>query len=65
MFKDYLNKRNLSTREFEKVMKEQGILIKVDRKHLETGWKATTNSQASYVYLIKNDFLDDKSEPDH
>jgi len=32
---------------------------------LETGWKATTNSQASYVYLIKNDFLDDKSEPDH
>ena len=62
VFKDYLNKRNLSTREFEKVMKEQGILIKVDRKHLETGWKPTTNSQASYVYIIKNDFLDDKPE---
>jgi len=65
VFKDYLNKRNLSTREFEKVMKEQGILIKVDRKHLETGWKPTTNSQASYVYIIKNDFLDDKPEPNN
>lgn len=63
--KEYLNKRKMSTREFEKDLKERGVLLKVDRKHLETGWKATTNSQASYVYLIKNDFLDDKSEPDH
>jgi hypothetical protein len=63
--KDYLNKRNINIREFEKTLKEQGVLIKVDRKHLETGWKATTNSQASYVYVIKNDFLDAEADTDN
>jgi hypothetical protein len=63
--KDYLNKRNINAREFEKALKEQGVLVKVDRKHLETGWKATTNSQASYVYVIKNDFLDVEPDTDN
>lgn len=64
-FKEYLSKRNYSTREFEKAMKEQGVLLKVDKKHLETGWKATTNSSASYVYLIRNDYLDVEAHADH
>jgi len=59
--KDYLSKKNINIREFEKVLKEQKVLIKVDRKHLETGWKPTTNSQASYVYIIQNDFLNVES----
>ena len=65
--KEYLAKKNINTRDFEKSLKEQGILIKTDKKHLETGWKPTTNSQASYVYLIKNDYpLNvDQSETDN
>jgi len=67
-FKEYLQKKKISPREFERAMTESGDMVnKSAKKHLETGWKATTTSKPSYVYLFKNsmDFIDDKSNADH
>ena len=42
-FKDYLHKKKITPREFEKAMLESGdMLDKSAKKHLETGWKPTT-----------------------
>jgi hypothetical protein len=62
--KEYLQKKKISPREFEKHMAESGDLIdKAAKKHLETGWKATTTTKATYVYLFKNsmEFIDAES----
>jgi hypothetical protein len=64
VFKEYLHKKKITPREFEKAMMESGDMIdKSARKHLETGWKATTTSKAPRVYLFKNsmDFIDVES----
>ena len=61
--KEYLVKRKISPREFEKAMIESGDMIdKAAKKHLETGWKPTTTNKAGYVYLFKNN-LDATTEP--
>ena len=61
--KEYLVKRKISPREFEKAMIESGDMIdKAAKKHLETGWKPTTTNKAGYVYLFKNN-LDAATEP--
>lgn len=53
--KEYLLKKKISPREFEKAMTESGDMIdKSAKKHLETGWKPTTTNKAGYVYLFKN-----------
>jgi hypothetical protein len=53
--KEYLQKKKISPREFEKNMMESGeMLDKGAKKHLETGWKATTTTKATNVYLFKN-----------
>lgn len=67
-FKEYLQKKKISPREFEKAMIDSGEMVnKSAKKHLETGWKATTTSKSSYVYLFKNsmEFADDKPHADH
>jgi hypothetical protein len=64
VFKEYLHKKKITPREFEKAMMESGDMIdKGARKHLETGWKATTTTKAPRVYLFKNsmDFIDAES----
>lgn len=61
--KEYLHRKKISPREFEKVMVETGDMVdKSAKKHLETGWKPTTSTKAGYVYLFRNDYLDDKSD---
>ena len=67
-FKEYLQKKKISPREFEKHMLESGDMVdKGAKKHLETGWKATTTTKATNVYLFKNtmEFTDDKPHADH
>jgi len=47
---------------------ESGEMIdKGAKKHLETGWKATTAAKPANVYLFKNtmEFADDKPNADH
>jgi len=66
--KEYLLKKKISPREFEKHMMESGEMIdKGAKKHLETGWKATTAAKPANVYLFKNtmEFADDKPNADH
>ena len=63
-FKEYLQKKKITPREFEKSMMESGDLLdKAAKKHLETGWKATTTTKAANVYLFKNsmEFIDAES----
>jgi hypothetical protein len=64
--KEYLGKKKITPREFEKALMESGEMIsKSARKHLETGWKATTTIDGARVYLFKSSFLDAESKPDH
>jgi hypothetical protein len=64
--KEYLGKKKITPREFEKGLMESGEMIsKSARKHLETGWKATTTIDGARVYLFKSSFLDAESKPDH
>jgi hypothetical protein len=45
---------------------ESGEMIsKSARKHLETGWKATTTIDGARVYLFKSSFLNAESKPDN
>jgi hypothetical protein len=67
-FKEYLHKKKITPREFEKAMLESGdMLDKSAKKHLETGWKPTTTTKASNVYLFKNtmEFMDVESHSNH
>jgi hypothetical protein len=67
-FKEYLAKKKITPREFEKSMLESGdMLDKAAKKHLETGWKPTTTTKAANVYLFKNsmEFMDVESHSDH
>ena len=67
-FKEYLHKKKITPREFEKYMLESGdMLDKAAKKHLETGWKPTTTTKAANVYLFKNsmEFMDVESHSDH
>jgi len=66
--KEYLLKKKISPREFEKHMMESGeMLDKAAKKHLETGWKATTTTKATNVYLFKNnmELINVESHADH
>ena len=66
--KEYLHKKKIAPREFEKYMLESGdMLDKAAKKHLETGWKPTTTTKAANVYLFKNsmEFMDVESHSDH
>ena len=64
-FKEYLIKKKISPREFEKAMLDSGEMIdKAAKKHLETSWKPTTTTKAGYVYLFKNN-LDVTTESDN
>jgi hypothetical protein len=63
-FKEYLHKKKITPREFERAMLESGdMLDKAAKKHLETGWKPTTTTKAANVYLFKNtmEFIDAES----
>jgi hypothetical protein len=67
-FKEYLHKKKITPREFERAMIESGDLVdKAAKKHLETGWKPTTTTKAANVYLFKNsmEFMDAESKSDH
>lgn len=65
-FKDFLHKKKITPREFEKAMLESGEMIsKSARKHLETGWKATTNIEGARVYLFKSSFINVESNADN
>jgi hypothetical protein len=67
-FKEYLHKKKITPREFERAMLESGdMLDKSAKKHLETGWKPTTTTKAANVYLFKNtmEFMDVESHADH
>jgi hypothetical protein len=67
-FKEYLHKKKITPREFERAMMESGDLVdKAAKKHLETGWKPTTTTKAANVYLFKNsmEFMDAESKSDH
>jgi hypothetical protein len=64
--KEYLGKKKITPREFEKALMESGEMIsKSARKHLETGWKATTTIDGARVYLFKSSFLDAESKSDN
>jgi hypothetical protein len=66
--KEYLHKKKIAPREFEKYMLESGdMLDKAAKKHLETGWKPTTTTKAANVYLFKNsmEFMDVESHTNH
>jgi hypothetical protein len=64
--KEYLGKKKITPREFEKALMESGeMLSKSARKHLETGWKATTTIEGARVYLFKSSFLDVESNSDN
>jgi hypothetical protein len=67
-FKEYLHKKKITPREFERAMLESGdMLDKSAKKHLETGWKPTTTTKAANVYLFKNsmEFMDVDSHSNH
>jgi hypothetical protein len=67
-FKEYLHKKKITPREFERAMLESGdMLDKAAKKHLETGWKPTTTTKAANVYLFKNsmEFMDVEPHTDH
>jgi len=67
-FKEYLHKKKITPREFERAMMESGDLVdKAAKKHLETGWKPTTTTKAANVYLFKNsmEFMDAESKSNH
>lgn len=64
--KEYLNKKKITPREFEKAMLESGdMLDKAAKKHLETGWKPTTGKNGTNVYLFKESHLLDDTKADH
>ena len=65
-YQEYLGKKKITPREFEKALIESGeMLSKSARKHLETGWKATTTIEGARVYLFKSSFLDVESNSDY
>ena len=64
--KEYLGKKKITPREFEKALMESGEMVsKSARKHLETGWKATTTIDGARVYLFKSSFLDVETNSNH
>lgn len=52
VFDKWLNKRNVSAREFEVNMKEKGVLDKVKVGRLATGWKHAPSNTASTNYYF-------------
>ena len=51
----WLNKRNVSAREFEVNMKEKGILDQVKVGRLSTGWKHAPSNNTSTNYYFKSE----------
>lgn len=52
-FRKFLATKQVSSREFEKAMQNEGLLSKMDRHRLSTGWGKGIHGNAIAVYSIK------------
>jgi len=52
-FKKFLVEKQVSSREFEKAMEQHGLIKKIDRHRLSTGWNKGIHANAVAVYAIK------------
>lgn len=57
-FKAYLSQLQVSSREFEFAMKEEGVLVFDDKQRLSKGWKGV-NTPPVFVYGFKTEIPDD------
>lgn len=53
-FRKFLAAKQVSSREFEKAMTNEGLLTKIDRHRLTTGWGNGIHGNAIGVYAIKS-----------
>jgi hypothetical protein len=53
LFREYLNKRQISAKEFEFAMQEEGLLVPTKKQRLTSGWKAGFHAPAIAVYGFK------------
>jgi len=59
----FLAAKQISTREFEKAMQNEGMLTKLDRHRLSTGWNSGIHSNPVAVYAFKAKIEDPKNAP--
>jgi hypothetical protein len=65
-FRKFLAAKQVSSREFEKAMQQHGLITKLDRHRLSTGWKTGFHANPVAVYAIKAELPADmikKDEP--
>jgi hypothetical protein len=53
LFREFLNKRQISAKEFEFAMQKEGLLIPTKKQRLTSGWKAGFHAPAIAVYGFK------------
>jgi hypothetical protein len=58
-FKKFLAERGVSTRQFEAVMKEDKVLMGVEKKRLGAGWKGGASFHPIWVYAFKTNNVEE------
>ena len=53
LFREFLNKRQISAKEFEFAMQKEGLLVPTKKQRLTSGWKAGFHAPAIAVYGFK------------
>jgi hypothetical protein len=53
LFREFLNKRQISAKEFEFAMQKEGLMIPTKKQRLTSGWKAGFHAPAIAVYGFK------------
>jgi hypothetical protein len=56
--------KQVSSREFEKAMQQHGLITKLDRHRLSTGWKTGFHANPVSVYAIKAELPKDMIDKD-
>lgn len=59
-FRKFLASKQVSSREFEKAMTNEGLLSKIERHRLTTGWGKKIHGNAIGVYAIKHKLVEDE-----
>lgn len=57
-FKKFLAERGISARQFELVMKNDKLMVGVEKKRLGAGWKGGSAFHSTWVYAFKTDNVD-------
>jgi hypothetical protein len=63
-FRKFLAAKQVSSREFEKAMQQHGLITKLDRHRLSTGWKTGFHANPVSVYAIKAELPKDMIDKD-